>query len=564
MMIKNLSVRLATKKLIKYLKNYSMDDFLPHFLYHIHQLQTRYILDLDGECFYFENILVFVTLNVDFLKGEKSNQRYKPEYIMDLIGVIYKDDWGSENFYIFNSETMTTLKQYSNQRYYNRRRVSEIYREYSYNVLSEFNSSIFSKFNFSVDTYFKTIAYIYYFSLGKSEDHTTFGYIDENELFEVIHDDEFYHIIDFLKDRDSKFKLYEVNNRLYCSDFTLFEDNIFSLIASKFDDNSNNFGVYCGKTFEQFCSKSLSKLFKIYRNVEIDGLEIDILCEFGDMLIIVEAKSRVYDFNQKEDDLQRDNTKRKLRKGKKQLSKILDKIDEGCNFKVKGKILEISKRKIRYRIPLIITLEDHFQDNNYGYSKDIHDRTGFIPTCISIDELDGIIDNSPTPYHFVSYFNQRIFTTSTKYYQLDKFVDFISINKRLKGEQEYGPYFQNVIRDYFSINRALRRKGETDRYVYKDKIIPAVINILIMIESTKYSNYNTLLMLLLPSFRMITSEDNLFERDYKLNLMEKYIKRDILTVKFVKTHKPPKRGYIWIVIESGHFIEIIGDNIDAY
>lgn len=126
------------------------------------------------------------------------------------------------------------------------------------------------------------------------------------------------------------------------------------------------------------------------RSLVIDDREIDFIVEFDEYVIICEVKSIDYNLKHFTYKDSRDNIKKYLKKGVKQLHLNMENIKKRDELKfTNGKKLELKNKKI---IPLLITSNDMYDFINFSDSE--AEKFGYVfnPLMVSLDDFKFIVN----------------------------------------------------------------------------------------------------------------------------------------------------------------------------
>lgn len=559
-MVSNITKEQAVAKLVEYIKPYDLVHLLTRFLANLHHQQVAGILDADGELFFYESILNFIEQHIEQFSGTSTQSKYRYEYILDLLDKVYPVHPLSSS-YILDRVGGEAHQRFYNQRLYNRHKVSDEYIQFSRDCLLHNDQLVVSQFGFTSTTYLDVLAELFLFEIQRQQmeiNNDAAWRISRDKLLARFKDPiAVDRVISFLCSGASLCKLYDIKGYLFASDYTTFEDNAFSLIVNRLDDRKTSFGIKAGSHFESTVASVLKRLFRIHQHVYIKGNETDIVCEFGDIVIIIETKSRVYTFDQMEDRSKRANAKDKLKKASEQLLQRYQDVVIGNPIHGNDHSILISTDNIRLCIPLIVTLEDHYEDSNLVSPMHIEGHGAFLPITLSLDDLGGIIANCSNPYEFTSFLLYRQKSQiSIKYIEMDKFVDFIQLNKLITDYNRLDPYHQNKVRDHYAVRRVAKRFGIPIEDSYRELLCLEMISILNDVAQRLFP-YNSMITFVYPKLVTAKSFKDITSTKFSITIRSVTNGSTTWSIWISEGFQPTEAPYLWIRIMDGHFVEAI-------
>lgn len=551
----------AVDRLVEYIKPYYLVCFITRILANLHSQQVIGASDADGELFFCERILQFIEHHINQFNGTTIPRSYDYEYIQNLLERIYPESSFS-SIYVLDRLGGGTHQRFHNQRLYNRHRVSNEYIEFTQKCLNHNNRLIDSQFGFSSTTYLKVLAELFFFEVRRQQketDNADAWCISREEFLTRFNDPiEADRVISFINSESTYCKLYDIKGFLFASDFTVFEDNAYSLIVNRLEDGKSSFGRNAGTQFENTVANILKKFYKVHQRVFIKDDETDIVCEFGDVLILVETKSRIYTFEQMEDRSHRSNANTKLKIAFEQLQQRYQALIDGNPVRAKDSSILVSAKQTKMCIPLIVTLEDHYENSNLDSPISIEGQGVFVPIILSLDELGGIIGNCTNPFEFTSFLLLRQMNQiKLKYPEMDKFVEFIQQNKLIGEYHKHDPYRQNKIRDHYAVSRVAKRLGVSIGTTYQDALCPQVNSILNAVALSSFSSYNSIITLLYRKLVWLGSLEKILSTKFELLIPNEANAAIVWSIRMSEELLPMEVPYLWIRIKDDNFVEII-------
>lgn len=487
---------------------------------------TSDFMDKEGKEFFKDYMLKFIFDN-NLQNSEGKKKLYPYEKIKKLLEAIYPQDPMSDILIMDNSGFKPNFyRRHQNHRHYNRRRVSNEYFSFTVRVLLEKKDLIFKELGFHVENYIMTMEKLLHEEIrlhSRSERDVESYFINISNLYiENVEKKEIDKVIEFLCTNDSAYKLYRINDTLLSSDYTMLYDNLFSIIVDKLEDKKSSLGNTLGRMFEEELRNLFSTKYKTFSNCTIKDQEIDIVCLFGDVLFLVEAKARYYSISAMENKENRNNARKKVEHAIKQLDSRLDSLYEGYEILDSNGNFVASRKTTKMVMPMIVTLEDLFDLNNITGETAEKRGLEFLAFTISLDELNGIFNNMVTPYNLVNYIYKRnmdmIF--NRHHFDLDKFSDYIVRYKKCKHIDKYGVHLQYKIRDSYSVNRILESWGKEKRTEFDDFLSEDFIKMLNSIAESNTHMYNSYISLLLDYFYQYRDLKSILEQKLVLNQMD--------------------------------------------
>jgi len=519
---KRVSKEQAQKELVKILSNVNTIPFLKLYFRRV----TSDFIDKEGKEFFKDYMLKFIFDN-DLQNSRGTRKRYPYEKIKKLLESFYPQDPMSDILILDNSGFQPNFyRRHQNQRHYNRRRVSNEYFSFVIRILLEKKDLIYKELGFNVDYYLMTMDRLLHEEIrlhSRSERDVESYFIDVKALYtEGFDNSEVEKVINFLCTSDSVYKLYRIEETLLCSDYIMLYDNMFSIIVDRLEDKKSSLGNTLGEMFEKELENVFSTKYKTYRNCTINNQEIDIVCIFGDVLFLVEAKARYYSISSMENEKKRNNARKKVEHAIKQLNSRMDDLFEGYDIKDSEGNFVASKNTTKMVMPMIVTLEDLFDLNNITGETAKKRGLEFLAFTISLDELHGVFNIMSTPYNLVNYIYNRnmdmIF--NRHHFDLDKFSDFVIKNKKCKHIDRYGVHLQYKIRDLYSVNRILELWGKDKKMDFEDLFSSDIIRLLNEITESNNQDYNSYISLLLDYFYNHENLESILEKKLVLNKVD--------------------------------------------
>ena len=500
-------------------------DIVPFLKRYFKRITTDF-MDKEGKEFFKDYILKFIFDN-ELQQSQGTKKRYPYEKIKKLLESIYPQDPMSDILILDNSGMNPSFyRRHENQRHYNRRRVSNNYFSFVKSVLLEKQDLIFNELGFTVQCYLTIMEKLLNEEIrlhSRSESDVESYFINVSEIyFDECKKSEVKKIVEFLCSSDSAFKLYQIDELLLASDYIMLYDNMFSIIVDRLKDRKSGFGNVLGRMFENELKSLFASKYTTYSNCTIDSQEIDLVCLFGDIVFMIEAKARYYPVKSMENEQNRNNARKKVENAIKQLNSRMDSLYQGSQILDTNGNFVADKNTTTMVMPILITLEDLFELNNI--TGDTASKRGleFLAFSISLDEMNGIFENMVSPFHLVNYIYKRnmemIF--NKHHFHLDKFSDYIIKNKQCKHIDRYGVHLQYKIRDHYSVNRVLESWGKVKRNEFADSMDIGFINLLNEISNSKHQKYNSYVSLLLDYLYSYPSIENIIDKELVLNKID--------------------------------------------
>jgi len=519
---KNIDKERAKKELIEILSNRDIIPFIKNFFRKI----SVDFMDKEGKEFFKDHMLKFIFDNE--LKNNQGNKkRYSYVKVKTYLESTYPQDPMSDILIMDNSQMSPSFyRRHTNQRHYNRRRITNRYFSFIKTVFLKNRDLIIKELGFTVECYLGVldqllISEIRIHSMSESDLESYF--INEKEIYVInFENHEISKVIEFLCSLNTSYKLYKIRDLLIASDYSMLYDNMFSIIVGRLKDRKSSFGNNLGKMFEVELFNLFSSQYKTYSNCFIDNQEIDLVCLFGDVILIIEAKARFYSIDSMEDERNRNNARKKVEHAVTQLEKRVESLYNGKPvLDSEGNVIA-DRNTTSMVIPIVVTLEDLFELNNITSDVATKRKLEFLAFTISLDELSGIFENMASPYQFVNYVYYRNMKMmfNKHHFHLDKFADFIIRNKKVSHLDRYGVHLQYKIRDYFAVNRVLASWGKEKHYGFEDRISLELSELLCDISISKYSSINSQLTILINYFLDYTNIELIINRSLFLNKID--------------------------------------------
>lgn len=433
-----------------------LELFIPSFFVYIMKKPNLFI---EIEKHYKNVILNFIEINSINEKGRLLKYIYNHEHVEILLDKIYPRNPRDNEIYFVQKEDLgqRIMRHHSNQSYYNRRVVSEEYIDFTDRLIKE-NITFFNR-KIEIDTaiLLKVLKGLVMAEVDlhqKKRTEKESYYIVFSDFLSGFNEDEIEEVIasiDFLINQSFFHKVYKVKDRLYCCDFSKIYEEILSTLLEYVDSTDTAFTKRLGVELEKTVGRILSKKYKTHLGSYIldKNNDIDVLVEFGDVLILVEVKARKYSIKSQENKTERGNALKKIKYASKQLDKRMQLIREGNDIVLQdGRHLK--QKDFGLYIELIITLEDMFELNH----ETAYDKNKLI---LSLDELAGILSIQDNTFQFPAYlFRRRGNQILNKILEMDKFIEFVQLFKKVMTKYKYGFYIDHEIRDFYTVRRMQR------------------------------------------------------------------------------------------------------------
>jgi len=446
----------AEEHLSKVLKRLDFDVFIPSFFVYIMRKPNLFI---EIEKHYKNVLLNFIEINSIIGRNSFFKYIYSNKHIEILLDIIYPRNPKDNEIYFVHKEDLgqRIMRHHANQSYYNRRVVSDEYMDFTDRIIND-NIDFFSrKTALNIAVLLKVLRAFVMAEVkmhqAKRTDKGSYYivYSDILSSFSSDENEEVISSIDFLINQSFYHKLYKINDRLYCCDFSKIYEEGLSLLLEYVDSTDTGFSKKLGLEMEKTVHNIFSSNYKSYLGSYVldKTNDIDVLVEFGDVLILVEVKARKYSLKSQENKDKRNNALKKIKYASKQLDRRMQLIRDGNDIILKdGRHLKINDFGLY--IELIVTLEDMFelnQDTAYDKNKLI----------LSLDELAGIVSIQDNVFQFPAYlFRRRGNQIQNKILEMDKFIEFVQLFKNVMTTYSTGFYIDHEIRDFYTVRRMQR------------------------------------------------------------------------------------------------------------
>lgn len=315
-------------------------------------------------------------------------------YLFEYAGIPARDE---DKFVADGTSSFPAATSKGNGRYYYARKASNSFLSYGDDLILKFSQSIHAVLGFSGKAYIDTINAIA--KLWFVSDHRALfpRGIYKQELLDVSSDpEEAEKVIEFLKFpniKETKFRIYEFDGILYCSDFYVFAEKKLALLD--YDErlctalhHKDQEAYYLEDKVAQTLKKAMPHA-KIWQGVYLNGFETDVIALEGDDLFVFECKADKFTPWMMENEKRRNSAEKELIKASEQLLVRAKKCIELRIAKVtdkKGVVLETILPK-KYIRSYVVT-----QENLLGLSylsKETAKRMHFkaFPFIFSYDDL---------------------------------------------------------------------------------------------------------------------------------------------------------------------------------